>query len=71
MANLGKVSNTNTNGGPGGGLGSNCLAKETRFVDERPTFWLNPHEASSRRGQARDSGDRQSRGRGLNEVSGR
>jgi len=71
MANLGKVTNTNTKGGPGGGLGSACLSGPAVFVDERPTFWLNPHEASSRRGQARDSGDGQGRKRGANELGGR
>ncbi len=53
---LGKVTDKLVNGGAGGGAGSNAMAKEIRFVDERPTFWLNPHEASSRRGQARGAG---------------
>jgi hypothetical protein len=59
MANLGRVSNTNTNGGPAGGMDSECLSGPAVFVDERPTFILNPHEASARRGQARGALDGQ------------
>lgn len=63
MSGLGKISNQlSGNGGKGGGMGSECLSGPAVFVDERPTFWLNPHEASSRRGQARNSSDGPSRG---------
>ena len=42
--------------GPGQGLGAGYVNFEpVRFVDERPTFWINPKE-SDHRGQARDSG---------------
>jgi hypothetical protein len=70
MANLGKVTNTNASGGPGGGIGSNCLSGPAVFVDERPTEWLNAKETNARRGVARDSGDGQGK-RNPNEVSGR
>ena len=57
--------------GPGQGLGAGYVNFEpVRFVDERPTNWLNQHEASSRRGQARDSGNGQGK-RGANEMQGR
>ncbi len=69
---------------PGGGLGSNCLTENqqavrstpepSKFRDERGTFWLNPHEASARRGQARGSGipnGRRTTGGGGNDVGGR
>jgi hypothetical protein len=38
--------------GRGQGLGTENVVPP-RFVDERPTFWLNPHEVSARRDQAR------------------
>jgi len=35
--------------GPGQGLGAGYVNFEpVRYVDERPTFWLNPHEANAR-----------------------
>jgi hypothetical protein len=55
----------------GGGIGSRCLTENQpamrstpepeKFRDEQGTEFLNPHEASARRGQARDSGDGQGR----------
>jgi hypothetical protein len=60
MSNLGRISNELPGRGNidncGGGAGSAALSKVQRFVDESPTNWLNPHEASARRGQVRDSG---------------
>jgi hypothetical protein len=63
----------------GGGIGSRCLTENQpatrstpepeKFRDERETFWLNTHEASARRGQARGS-DGQGK-RGANETQGR
>jgi hypothetical protein len=42
--------------GPGQGLGAGYVNFEpVRFVDERPTVWINPQEVD-RRGHTRDSG---------------
>lgn len=48
-----KEDTKNYGNNPGGGIGSNCIARETRFVDERPTDWWNQHEANSHRGYVR------------------
>jgi hypothetical protein len=79
--NLGKITNQLAgNLGAGGGIGSRACTENqpaqrmtpepSMFRDEQGTEWLNIHEASSRRGQARDSGDGQGR-RGANEIGGR
>jgi len=66
MSNLGKVSNQLAgNLGPGGGANSECLSGPAVFVDERPTFWLNPHEVD-RKGGARGAGTT-----GKSDVGGR
>jgi len=44
---LGQVTNTNTNGGPGGGLGSKVVNEDAPYILERPTFWKNPHESNA------------------------
>lgn len=38
---------------PGGGIASKNVNQSAPFVDARPNCFINPHEASSRRGQAR------------------
>ncbi len=68
--------NMTGNGGAGGGMGSKAMATETRFVDARPNCFVNPHEASSRRGQARSTGvanggRKITGGGGSNDVGGR
>ncbi len=45
---LGTVTNTNTDGGPGGGMGSKCLSGPAVFRDEQPTALLNQHEVNAR-----------------------
>jgi hypothetical protein len=69
MANLGKVSNELSNGGAAGGIGSECLSGPAVFIDDRGTFWLNQHEASARRGQARGANGQGKSG--PNETQGR
>ena len=52
---MGKVKNTLSNGGAGGGLGSSVVNENAPLIKERPTFWLDQQEVD-RRGHARDSG---------------
>lgn len=63
---LGTVTNTLSNGGAGGGMGSKVVNENAPYILERPTFWKNPHEASARRGQARGAD-----GTGKSDVGGR
>jgi hypothetical protein len=47
----------------GQGLGAGYVNPQpVRFIDEQGTFWLNPHEASARRGQARGADGQGKRG---------
>jgi hypothetical protein len=68
MANLGVKSNSLSNGGPAGGMGSNKVNEDAPYILERPTFWKNPHEANAHN-MARGGS---SKGRSnANEVGGR
>ena len=54
----------NGNVGPGQGMGAGYVNFEpVRFVDERPTEYLNPKESSARRGEARMTDGARSGGR--------